>query len=1176
MDRSNSVNAVRVVIVLLCSGVSAASAQTPSPPQPDSERPTQPTERSLETPAQASDQGAPEAPANLPPDDFADATAADGALADDGAAARTTTEDASGDIVVTGSRLKRTAFSSSSPVTVVSREDLERQGYSDLSELARGLNEGGGNNTGGSGSTTGGGFYQGQGVQMINLRGLGPNATLVLINGRRLLADGPGGALENFSNISTIPVSMIERIEVLRGGASAIYGSDAVAGVVNIITRKKLDGLHLEANALSTDKLDHQQYSANISLGASTDTTSVSVGLNWWHSTQLAASDRDWTEGQYQATIGPMGLYVPIARQPLLAGAAPEMQPGFFSDDIGNFELFPDPQCPDPDGFLTRDQSARITALEQRVMQLPMGSDMRDLLERQIVQLKVARRFQGRHKANDTIPYLASAGFWPESAPAGSPRGQQRVIYNDANGFGCGWQTRDYQVILPEETRINSMLFASHDFTDHLEVKLEAQYANSRTKQMTLPTPAYINGLAAAFTPNYAYDDNTPWTLPLTGTDGTVYEQSLASTLYYGYPFDYGAPAHHNRYEAQSFRSVLALGGDFADAAAGSVAETWEWEVAGTYSRSTWDSRLSDFNSQDVSRALNACNLAPDGTLLAMPGLENTPENRRMVGCFNPFYTAFTDPMNAGNAPGLIDDLLTEVTQYTVSELYTADLNLTGALLELPGGDLKFAVGGQYRYEQRRSDHDNDTNQNRTNFYTAIDDTDNSRNIWSAYGELNIPIIQALELQPAVRYEVYEQAGSALSPQVGAIVSLGKFFDEPAAAIENLRLRATYAQAFRAPNLAQTDDAACSFLSEFAYSPRTHPDPAIRRTQTTQLITGKVCGNGGLSPEKSDSYSAGIDWTWGGLHAQADYWVYDYRERIIQPVMQRLLDRNANRAYCLINRADADMLATQSAEGQALVRNINTNAPTGYFDTTSCADVARKEGVAEGSLSADEFIARFGDELRYLDTTGTPRAPVLRYENASEVNTDGLDFALMYSLSADKLGLSSDIGTLGFGIQGSYVFNFMYRESPADPTVDCGADPEAASCEREAAGNRNIRNFNHVLPRLRFTVPISYAIDVHKLALTGRYIGGFEDDAVSQFNIYDAPDKQVSAFVVFDAQYAVDLGRAIGTPAEWRLGVQNLFDSAPPRIRQWDTGGFEPSIHDARGRLFYTRLTVDL
>jgi outer membrane receptor protein involved in Fe transport len=1165
MLRRRSTIGLSVAILGLWGWTVPALAQTPAPGTPPPPAAPPPTAAPTTPPAEDTPAPSPEPEQTAEP--------AEPALEDYVPEPQAEPELARGDdIVVTGSRLKRTAFSSSSPVTVVNREELERAGYSDLSELSRNLNEGGGSSTGGSGATTTGAYYQNQGVQMINLRGLGPNATLVLINGRRMLADGPGGALENFSNLATIPISMIERVEVLRGGASAIYGSDAVAGVVNIITRKKLTGVHIEANALSTDTFDHQQYSSNLSMGASNDTSSVSVGLSWYHSTPLYATDRDWTEGQYQTTIGPMGLYVPIARS--IVG--PDGMPQYFADDIGSFELFPDPQCPDPKGFLNQDHTQQIANLQAQAMQFPMGSDQRELIEKQIVQYQTAQRFVGRHKNRPEVPYFARNGYYPTGYMAGDARNQQEVIFNDANGFGCGWQTREYNVLMPEDTRINSMLFASHSFNDHLEVKLESQYADSRTKAMVVPTLPYINGLAAAFTPDSVYDDDTPWTAPITDDNGNVIPQSIANTLYYGYPFNYGSPPNYNRYGSQAFRSVLAIHGDFAAAAAGNVVETWEWEVSGTYSRSTWQSRVNDFNSQDVSRAINNCAVTADGMLKANPALENTPENRQSVGCFNPFYTAFNQ-LGSQNAPGLIDDLLTEVTNLTISELYTADATLNGAVFELPGGDLKFALGGQYRYEKRSSDYDNDTNQNRTNFYTGIDDTSNSRDVWSAYAELDIPLIKAFELQPAIRYEAYEGSGSALSPQVGAILSIGNFFDEPPPALENLRVRGTYARAFRAPNLAQTDADACSYVSEFVYSPRTNPDPAIRRTQTTQLITGKVCGSDSLVPEESDSYSAGIDWTWGRLHAQLDYWVYNYRERIIQPVMQRTIDVNANRAYCLIDRS-ADQ-STQSAEGRALVNNINgkIGAANGdYFKNVNCADVAAKEGVAQNSLSSDQFVALYGDELRYLDTTGTPRSPTLRYDNASQVLTNGLDFGFVYSLDGQQLGLDGDVGTLSLGLQGSYILNFEYREAPEDPTVDCAADPEGASCLRDAAGNRNVRNFNHVLPRLRFSVPISYAIGQHNIAFTTRYISGFEDDAITGFDIYNAPSKQVAAFVVYDLQYALNLGPMLGTGAEWRIGIQNLLDTDPPRIRQWDSGGYEPGIHDGRGRLFYTRVAVDL
>src|SRR5262249_46664921 len=138
---------------------------------------------------------------------------------------------------------------------VIDRKQLEYTGVTNLSDVIQYL------------TVAQGSGFQGQradsaGTSSINLRGLGAGSTLVLLNGRRLPTSG-AGLLAQFSDISTIPLAAVERIEILKGGASAIYGSDAVGGVVNIITRKKLDGVRIELDGGATTR-NFDQRSAQV------------------------------------------------------------------------------------------------------------------------------------------------------------------------------------------------------------------------------------------------------------------------------------------------------------------------------------------------------------------------------------------------------------------------------------------------------------------------------------------------------------------------------------------------------------------------------------------------------------------------------------------------------------------------------------------------------------------------------------------------------------------------------------------------------------------------------------------------------------------------------------------------------------------------------------------------
>ncbi|WUR12879.1 TonB-dependent receptor [[Empedobacter] haloabium] len=148
-------------------------------------------------------------------------------------------------VIVTGSRIARATVEGPSAVTVISGADITRQGYKNVFDALS-------NQVQNSGFTQGADFGNTftPSANTLSLRGLGPNHTLILLNGRRL-ADFPIAyeGTVNFTNLANIPSSIVERIEILSGGASAIYGSDAIAGVINIILKNKADGFDLNAKA---------------------------------------------------------------------------------------------------------------------------------------------------------------------------------------------------------------------------------------------------------------------------------------------------------------------------------------------------------------------------------------------------------------------------------------------------------------------------------------------------------------------------------------------------------------------------------------------------------------------------------------------------------------------------------------------------------------------------------------------------------------------------------------------------------------------------------------------------------------------------------------------------------------------------------------------------------------
>ena len=195
-------------------------------------------------------------------------------------------------IVVTGSRIRRDSFSSTQPLQVITQEEATLEGLVDTTEILQSstvaATSGQINNYFTGFITTGG-----PGVNTISLRGLGSQRTLVLINGRRA---GPAGVRGTVgpADLNTIPGSQIERIEILTDGASSIYGSDAVAGVVNIITRQNLDGGSAEIIYNQPFKTGGEEMRVGLSHGWTFDRGYLSVGADYYERSQLRFGDRDY------------------------------------------------------------------------------------------------------------------------------------------------------------------------------------------------------------------------------------------------------------------------------------------------------------------------------------------------------------------------------------------------------------------------------------------------------------------------------------------------------------------------------------------------------------------------------------------------------------------------------------------------------------------------------------------------------------------------------------------------------------------------------------------------------------------------------------------------------------------------------------------------------------------
>ena len=208
------------------------------------------------------------------------------------------------EVVVTGSRIKRVLSEGATPVTILTNEEITKEGFQTVADALQTLNQNTTSSFTGDLAVTG--FSPN--AQVVNLRNLGPGYTLTLINGRRPAQyPQPYNRDNNVVNVRAIPQAAIERIEVLTGGASAIYGADAVAGVVNIITRKDFDGDSINVNGGTTYEGGGDSYNISYTGGRTGDNWSGVVALQYGQNDPIFASER---KKFADLRNGPLGTFV--------------------------------------------------------------------------------------------------------------------------------------------------------------------------------------------------------------------------------------------------------------------------------------------------------------------------------------------------------------------------------------------------------------------------------------------------------------------------------------------------------------------------------------------------------------------------------------------------------------------------------------------------------------------------------------------------------------------------------------------------------------------------------------------------------------------------------------------------------------------------------------------------
>lgn len=971
------------------------------------------------------------------------------------------------DIVVVGTNIRGARTTAALPVVVADREQIDATGATTGDELLRTIPQMGdvlfdsANNPQTSNSARGD-------VNSVNLRSLGVGNTLVLLNGRRLVqhptsqGTSDTGTVPVLSyNSNAIPVSGLERLEVLLDGAAAIYGADAVAGVVNTVLRTDIDGLSLSARYGGAEGTQMRDTEFNLFTGKNFDRGNVSLFASYANRTALWAEDQDFTR----------------------------------SDDLR--PLFAD--YPD---------FAGVQALDGRSSNTPWA------------RLSVGSRPVIRSNGVAVTNTAGAFRYQPTSFGCGVSVGNDICIASGNHNFNTTnremrYDTRYQTTVRPSVERINLFATGRYDLGSGVEAFGEIGYygASSRAVQ-----PPVVN-LNQIWIPASNYYN--PFG-PVTFADGTLNPNRLPGLT--GVPVA-GLPVLMTNYRfVDTGFQVVKVDNYQARLLGGLRGEWngWDWESALTY---------SEAEAEDVSPNINMTALQRQLAL-------STPD------AYNPFSggcvatTSFGDCSPSSQAA--IDAIVFDLKRVSRTTLTMADFRVSrGDLLSLPGGPVGMAMGLEARHETQKDDRD--ANLDGTNIFVDMvtgavnpsnvsavspnPDTSGSRDVFSAYvefavplvsPEMNIPGVYQLDVQLAGRYEHYSDFGSVAKPKIAVAWDV----------IPGVRVRGSYSEGFRAPNLEQTNATQYGRLASGVDYVRCEADLRAGRisnfaqcSQNTSSASLLVAGNPDLEPEESTNTSYGLVFqpdflpeSLGSLTITVDRW------RIEQEKIVGLLGAQTALALDYLNRVQG---------GSNPLVNRRAVTPE---------DILLFEGT--GLTPAGEVVS-IND----------------RFINLQPQTVSGMDFGVNWTKRRTAYGtfiVNFNASKLEkFTRDPGDIVNELF-EARANGTINAGTtlpDPSQLI-------GQNGR------PEWRLNTSLTWRKGPWRAGATSQYISGFEQASLlgASGQPFQVEGRQTyNAYV--DYEFPSD--------TRLRIGARDLTDRGPPLA----DNGFRGTVHSPWGRYWYVNVS---
>ncbi|WP_340646101.1 TonB-dependent receptor [Phenylobacterium sp.] len=876
------------------------------------------------------------------------------------------------EVVVTGSFIAGSPEDAALPVDVIGAKELANRGSPTMVQLIKTIPSSGAvigeNNRFGSGS----------GAATINLRNLNSavtgSRTLVLFNGRRLPTSPQ--AISSV-DINLLPTAAIGRVEVLKDGAAATYGSDAIGGVVNFITRTDLQGFELNANyqGISGSGGD---YEGSIAYGYKGDRANLLLSAGYRHRSEMSVKERDWAlrTGPNGYLENPLGGWAGTGNpgQYNTATSAANAAAGAFSGSL------PDIGCAANGGSPYVLGSAIVSPTSCNFQYTTFDNLIEDENHYQLygkLNVDITDNIEGNievlYASHDT-PNQSWAITGPNQFPTpiaasgGSPGGGTSPI----PATGTSEQSRFY---IPNT---NPGLLA-----------LLGQIATASCAGPVLPygvdaaSCATGLGLAQSQAANAA----------LYGVAGS--QTSWRPVGFAGNPYTNDRHSHYS-YKVDTFRVAGGFKGKFENGVG--------WEVGLTYQEQDYNYNLQDTSVNRLqlglsgfgSRAGNA-----DQCTAAETANFTTNAGNAALGCFyfNPFANAIqqstsnvaANPYYVGSSStiaGLNDSVANRAAVFNWMEeeqfneisnkLFVADVVFSGESgFKLWGSDnISWAAGGQFRYDRQIQDPDVVYDANATPcvdsppfgdgspycpttangpflFNANLRPYDVERKVGSGFFELRLPITDSLEGSLAARYEYYQGQGETFNPKAALRWQ----------ALDWLALRGSVSTTFRAPAATITTTNFTRGLTAASGTYRAND----------------LYGNPNLEPETALTYSVGAIVKIGPFDATVDYWNFDFQD-------------------ALTSEATADLIAIMFPAGAA--------APT---STGNCGNAAYAAVQARFTFAG---ACRRDNILSYRTN----------YINGGGVKTDGVDFQA--NLQVGEL-FGGDLST---GFDGTYLLN--YDESP--------------------------------------------------------------------------------------------------------------------------------------------------